>query len=166
MNLSRNGPYQPDGYFLLHNVNIVDVDTDKFKEERAILVKGKRIFKLIKESELNEVTSKYRIEKSIDGENKYLIPGMSDLHCHISLISEFDMTPGSFYYHDAQREHACEAALMSGVTFIKDAGGAYDMVHTLIDEIENNRLLGPKILPTYESSFLQTRHVGYGFNNQ
>jgi imidazolonepropionase-like amidohydrolase len=73
---------------------------------------------------------------------------MSDLHCHVSLISEFDMSLKSLYYHDAQRERNCEAAVMSGVTFVRDSGGAYDMVHSLKSEVDSGKLIGPKILPS------------------
>lgn len=47
----------PDGYLLLFNVNIVDVNTGEFMEEHGILVKGKKIFKLVKESEFKEISS-------------------------------------------------------------------------------------------------------------
>ncbi len=60
------------------------------------------------------------------------------------------MSPKDFYYHDAQRMKNCENALQHGCTFVRDSGGAYDMVSQLIEEIEGERLMGPKIMPSYE----------------
>jgi imidazolonepropionase-like amidohydrolase len=32
---------------------------------------------------------------------------------------------------------------------VRDSGGAYDMVHSLKEEIDNNRLIGPRVFPSY-----------------
>jgi imidazolonepropionase-like amidohydrolase len=53
------------------------------------------------------------------------------------------------YYFDAQRMKNAEFALSQGVTTVRDSGGAYDMVHGLKQEINNHKLLGPRIIPSY-----------------
>jgi imidazolonepropionase-like amidohydrolase len=139
------------GYFIIDNIHIVDVVNGKLKDERAILIKGNKIDSFLTSADIGDVKSRHNIELVMDGQDNYLIPGMSDIHCHVSLISEFDMSLKSLYFHDAQRERNCEAAVMSGVTFVRDSGGAYDMVHSLKTEIDNGALIGPKILPSFEA---------------
>jgi imidazolonepropionase-like amidohydrolase len=140
-----------DGRFIIHNINVVDVADGKLRDERAVLINGKKIDGFLTDAEMSDVKSKHSVELTMDGHDNYLIPGMSDLHCHVSLISEFDMSLKNLYYHDAQRERNCEAAVMNGVTFVRDSGGAYDMVHSLKSEIDSGKLIGPKILPSYEA---------------
>ena len=74
---------------------------------------------------------------------------MSDLHCHLSLISEYEMAMKGLHYFDAQRMKNCEYALEKGCTTVRDSCGAYDMIHSLQEEIDNNRLLGPRVFPSY-----------------
>ena len=133
---------------MIHNIHIMDVATGKLRDERAILIKGNKIDRFLTSADIGNVKSRHNIELMMDGHDNYLIPGMSDLHCHVSLISEFDMSLKSLYYHDAQRERNCGAAVMRGVTFVRDSGGAYDMVHSLKSEVNSGKLIGPKILPS------------------
>lgn len=114
-----------DDYLLLNNVNIVDVNVGSFRKERAILIYKKRIEGLILPDELTQVKEKYSIKREIDGHGEYVIPGLSDLHGHLSLISEFDLSLGGLRYFDAQRQRNCEEALKAGCTFVRDSGGAF-----------------------------------------
>lgn len=89
------------------------------------------------------------MEKIIEGKEFFLVPVMSDLHCHLSLISEYEMAMRGLHYFDAQGMKNCEYALEKGCTTVRDSCGGYDMIHSLKEEIDNNRLLGPRILPLY-----------------
>lgn len=86
---------------------------------------------------------------AMDGKDHFLIPGMSDIHCHLSLISEYEMRLKGLHFFDAQRMKNCEFAFSKGCTTVRDSAGAYDMVHGLKEEIDHNRLIGPRILPSY-----------------
>lgn len=143
-NVSKNGSY------MIKNIQIIDVKKGQFKKEDAILIRGKKIQKLMNSKEADQLESSHNIEWVMDGKKQYLIPGLSDIHAHLSLISEYDMKLSSIYFHDAQRELNCELALSKGCTFVRDSGGAYDMIHGLTEAINSNKLLGPKIFPSYE----------------
>ncbi|MCP4134739.1 MAG: amidohydrolase family protein [bacterium] len=136
--------------YIIYNINIIDVKNGSLKKENAILISERRIQKLLFFKDVNSLKEKYNVSRYIDGESKYLIPGLSDIHAHLANISEFKMSLKDFYYHDAQRMKNCETALKHGCTFIRNSGGAYDMVSQLKEEIENDRLLGPRIMPSYE----------------
>ena len=140
-----------------NNINIVDVDNGSLYEEKAILIDGSIFGKRLKKHDVEALSKMPEIENVFDGKDKFLIPGMSDLHCHLSLISEYEMKMKGLYYFDAQRMKNCEYALSKGCTTVRDSGGAYDMVHSLKEEIDNNRLLGPRIFPSYTA---MTPHGG------
>ncbi|MDC7126708.1 MAG: amidohydrolase family protein [Spirochaetales bacterium] len=142
--------------WILYNVNIVDVINGKIKEENSLVISGKKISELAHSKQLEKLKEHYGVKHIFDGKNQYLIPGLSDLHCHLSLISEYKLPANAFYYFDAQREKNCENALKKGCTFARDSGGAYDMIHGLMTKIEENRLLGPKIFPSYQ--LMTSRH--------
>ena len=138
-----------DSNWILINVKIVDVDNGGLFDEEAIIIQGQRFGKRIRTQEVVQLTGKPEIERVIDGMGYYLVPGMSDIHCHVSLISEYGMKLSSLHYFDAQRMKNCEYAFSKGCTTVRDSGGAYDMIHGLIDRIENRNLLGPRIIPSY-----------------
>lgn len=139
-----------NGKWIIKNVRIIDVKQGIIRPETALLIQGKRISRLLTKTENDDRLTLEQVDDVIDGKEQYLIPGLSDLHCHLSLISEYEFSLKSLYYFDAQREKNCEFALSKGCTFVRDSAGAYDMVHALKQEIEAGRLLGPKIFPSYK----------------
>jgi imidazolonepropionase-like amidohydrolase len=133
----------------IDGVRIVDVDAGRLHDERTLVVDGERIHALLRQGELAQLRSE-RSVKVVDGADRFVIPGLSDIHCHLSLVSEFDLGLGSLRHFDAQRQRNCEQALMAGCTFVRDSGGAHAIVSWLKSEIDAHRLLGPRILPSYE----------------
>jgi len=139
----------PESKWIFNNVNIINVDNGSIYKENAILIDGTKFGKRLNENDVETISKKPEIGRIIDGEEQFLIPGMSDLHCHLSLISEYKTRISGIHYFDAQRVKNCEYALSKGCTTVRDSGGAYDMVHGLKEKIDNNKLLGPRILPSY-----------------
>lgn len=137
-------------YFLINNVNVIDVNLGEIRQERGVLIRNKRIEELILPQDTETIRAQYPLKNEVDGNDHYLIPGLSDLHGHVSLISEFDLSLGGLRCFDAQRQKNCEEALKAGCTFVRDSGGALVPVSYLRNEIEHNRLLGPKIMASYE----------------
>ncbi|MEJ2657860.1 MAG: amidohydrolase family protein [Desulfobacterales bacterium] len=138
-------------YLFISNINIIDVDSGKIMPVRGLLVKDKQIDQLVLQEDFDKIRESYPIKQEINGENKYLIPGLSDIHGHLSLISEFELGLKQLRYFDAQRQKNCEEALKSGCTFVKDSGGAINVMDYLRHEIENDRLLGPKMMAAKET---------------
>lgn len=68
--------------------------------------------------------SRYQIKREIDGGDCYLIPRLSDIHCHVSLMSEFEMGLRQIRHLDAQRLRNSEETLMKSCTSIQDCGAA------------------------------------------
>lgn len=137
-------------YLFISNINIVDVNTGSLRKEKGILIKNKKIEEFVSENDFKTVRERFAIKKEINGNDRYLIPGLSDIHAHLSLISEFDLGLKGLRYFDAQRQKNCEEALKNGCTFVRDSGAAANVINYLKQEIEQNKLLGPKMIAATE----------------
>ena len=118
-------------YLFISNIHIVDVNTGSIRKEKGILIRNKKIEEIISENDFKTVRERFAIKKEINGDNRYLIPGLSDIHAHLSLISEFDLSLKGLRYFDAQRQKNCEEALKNGCTFVRDSAGAANIINYL-----------------------------------
>lgn len=140
-----------DESMLLANVHIVDVDHGSLLDGSHVVVRNRRIVEIVRTDDLAAVRSRYGIRREIDCDGHYLIPGLSDIHCHVSLVSEFGVGLKQFRHLDSQRLRNSEAALIKGCTFIRDCGGAVAPIHFIRTEIDAGRLLGPRIMTSTNS---------------
>jgi len=62
------------------NVNVIPMDRERVLERQTVIIKGGRISELNTDSEV-VVPSDALV---IDGEGKFLIPGLSDMHIHLN----------------------------------------------------------------------------------
>ncbi|WP_430885938.1 amidohydrolase family protein [Fusibacter sp. JL216-2] len=136
--------------WILNNVKIIDVKKGRVCDATAVWIDGDTILDLLTPDRVETVKHQTDVKGIIDGKGYYLIPGLSDLHCHLSLVSEYNMKLSYLHYFDGQRKLNCEYALKNGCTFVRDSGGAYDMVSQLIEDIESGHIMGPTIFPSYE----------------
>ncbi len=137
---------KPDEYLFVVNANIIDVDNGEIMQERGVLIREQRIQHLVLPHDFDDVRARYEIKREIDARDKYVIPGMSDIHCHLTLMGEHKIRLRQIKYFDAQRMKNAEEALKSGCTFVRDCGGAAPQIGFLKREIAANRLLGPRIM--------------------
>lgn len=135
-----------DDAMLLTNVHVVDVERGRLADERHVVVRGQRIAELLMPDDLDASRSRLQVKQEIDGGGYYLIPGLSDIHCHVSLVSEFGVGLRQIRHLDSQRLRNSEEALKKGCTFIRDCGAALAPVNYIRSEIEAGRLLGPRIM--------------------
>lgn len=140
-----------DESMLLANAHIVDVDHGSLLDGSHVVVRNHRIVEIVRSDDLATVRSSYGIRREIDCGGHYLIPGLSDIHCHVSLVSEFGVGIRQFRHLDSQRLRNSEAALIKGCTFIRDCGGAVAPIHFIRTEIDAGRLLGPRIMTATNS---------------
>jgi len=74
----------------------------------------------------------------LDGTGKFLIPGLADMHLHLTGAGE---PTGS-------REFFLPLLVANGVTTVRDMGGRVDLLKELRSEIRAGRRLGPQIFFT------------------
>jgi amidohydrolase family protein len=74
--------------------------------------------------------------RTVDGRGKFLIPGLSDMHLHLTGAGE---PVGS-------REFFLPLLLANGITSVRDMGGYLDYLISLRDEINEGKRIGPRIV--------------------
>jgi imidazolonepropionase-like amidohydrolase len=71
----------------------------------------------------------------VDGRGKFLIPGLADMHVHLTGAGE----------PDGSRKFMIPLLLENGITSVRDMGGYLDSLLPLRREIEEGKRLGPRI---------------------
>src|SRR5579859_7072660 len=74
--------------------------------------------------------------KEIDGRGKFLIPGLSDMHVHLTGAGE----------PNGGREFFLPLLLANGITSVRDMGGYLDYLIPLRREIDEGKRIGPRIV--------------------
>jgi len=95
----------------------------------------------------------------IDGHDKYLIPGLADMHVHLTAAGE----------PSGSREFMIPLLLANGITTVRDMGGYLDALLPLRREIESGKRVGPRIVlagpyldgnpPAFQPSLVVTNKV-------
>lgn len=114
---------QSGGLALTH-VTIIDPGFGKAQHDMTILVRGHDIIAVGRAKQVKIPTS----AKVIDGTEKFVIPGLWDMHSH---------------FRDAARDLKMDIA--NGVLGTRNMGGAAKDVFPLRDAIAQSQQLGPKI---------------------
>jgi imidazolonepropionase-like amidohydrolase len=112
----------------IKNVSVFDSKTGSVFTNSTVLIKGNRIEKIGSTSSLS-IPSSYKI---IDGANKFLMPGLWEMHGH------FGQESGPFM-------------IAQGVTNLRDMGNGPSLL-TLRKKINEDSILGPNI--TFISGFI------------
>ena len=120
---------------LIENVSIVDVKQATILNGNQVVIDSGRIKKIT-----TQAIDPEGYTTRIDGENKYLMPGLAEMHAHI---------PGP----NTSRERLEETLflyLSNGVTTIRGMLG-HEMHLKLKEEVANGKVLGPRIFTSSPS---------------
>src|SRR5262245_16330853 len=95
-----------------------------------------------------------RAARVVDGRGKFLIPGLADMHVHLTAAGE----------PDGSRRFMVPLLLANGITTVRDMGGYLESLIPLRKEIDEGERLGPRIFyagpyldgspPSFEPSFV------------
>lgn len=117
---------------IIDQVNIVDVKNGEIIPNQAVLIQADSIYQVLAQEEIKQYQSKERV----NGNGKFLLPGLWDNHVHF----------GGAEYVD-ENEQLLPLYLSFGVTTVRDAAGDISLeVLKWRDEINQGKRLGPKIL--------------------
>jgi Amidohydrolase family len=113
----------PQTRLAITNVNIVDVTNGRILPSNTVTLEGNTIVGIIPRG---AVPAGARV---VDGSNKFLIPGLWDMHAHMQAT-------GESWLH---------LYVANGVTGIRDMGSDLDLILKLRDATASARVLGPRI---------------------
>src|SRR5260370_18644691 len=72
----------------------------------------------------------------LDAHGKFLVPGLVDMHVHLTAAGE----------PDGSREFVLPLLLANGITSVRDMGGYLESLIPLRHQIEEGKLLGPRTM--------------------
>lgn len=119
------------------------------QEQMVVIVEGEKIIDILPAS-AQERIGLYQAEK-VDGSDKYMIPGMIDVHTHLMMegkgpLAEYtlkDLSLGEVHLLGLQN---ALKALRAGVTTLRDTGSIGGVSRSVKNFINKGRILGPDVL--------------------
>jgi imidazolonepropionase-like amidohydrolase len=130
---------------LIHCGKLIDGNSDKVFLNKTIVVKNKTILRID-----NGFTKASASDEVIDLKDKTVLPGLMDLHTHLSGEYSKNSRLKGFTYNEADYAYAsvtfAEKTLMSGFTTVRELGGAISI--PLRNAIAKGLIVGPRIFAT------------------
>jgi hypothetical protein len=114
----------------IRHINIVDVKTGAIRPDQMINIKGNRIEFIGNDTDNNRKNS----ESEINGTNKYLIPGLWDMHAH-------DI---GWLIPNASKDFITPIMLANGITGFRDMWGSTEAI-ALRDSVNRNLVIAPRM---------------------
>ncbi|MEW6736482.1 MAG: amidohydrolase family protein [Acidobacteriota bacterium] len=132
----------PDG-IVLEDATVIDGTGAKPRPNTVIVIQGDRI---------REIGPKGKVQypsgaKIISCKNKYIIPGLFDLHAHITFLRD----PDNFTGYDRQTtERVLKILLAYGITTARNPAAPSVEAVTIRNDVRNGKTLGPQIFTAGE----------------
>jgi imidazolonepropionase-like amidohydrolase len=150
---SCSKPHEP--VLAITHVTVIDATGSAPQPDMTLLIRDQRIAALAPSKSI----SIPRGAQIFDASGNFLIPGLADMHVHLTGAGE----PGG------SREFIIPLLLANGITTVRDMGGYLESLVPLRREIEQGKRLGPQISfagpyldgspPSFQPSFVVTNPV-------
>ena len=108
------------------NVTVINADRDNLDRQTVVFAEDQIISVKPTEKEISDVS------RVIDGTGKYLIPGLWDMHVHLT-------------YDDAFTEDMPSLFLAYGVTSVRDTGGLIHKIKPVIERMRAVDAISPRV---------------------
>jgi imidazolonepropionase-like amidohydrolase len=116
------------------DVTLIDATGAPPQQDMTVLVADGRISAIGRSAQV-AVPNHY---KQVDGAGKFLIPGLADMHVHLTGAGE----------PSGSREFFIPLLVANGITTVRDMGGKVEYLKQLRAEINSGKRLGPQIFFT------------------
>jgi len=118
----------------ISHVTVIDMTGAPPALDQTVLIDKAKIIVL---GPSNSVSIPYGA-KVLDARGKFLIPGLSDMHVHLTGAGE----------PNGSRKFILPLLVANGITTVRDMGGSVELLKGLREEIATGKLLGPQIFFT------------------
>src|SRR5580692_248643 len=116
---------------VITDVNVVDVRTGEIRRDQIVIIERDRI------NAVGGKGTRYpRNAPSVNAKGGYLIPGLWDMHVHLTFGDWFPLA----------QEISLPLFVANGITSVRDMGSNLETIQSWRNEIEGGRLIGPRIL--------------------
>lgn len=123
---------KPVNSLAITHVMVIDVTSAPPSPDQTVLVEKEKIV-AVGPSGSVAIPSGVKI---VDGSGKFLIPGLADMHVHLTGSGE----------PDGSRKFILPLLVANGITTVRDMGGYLDSLLPLRKEIAEGRLTGPRMV--------------------
>jgi imidazolonepropionase-like amidohydrolase len=133
VSLSSCSAPQPSSFAITH-VTVIDVSGGPPQADSTVVIADSRIIAVGPSSSLHIPSG----TKIIDASGKFLIPGLADMHLHLTGAGE----------PSGSREFILPLLIANGITTVRDMGGSVVLLKQLRQEIASGERIGPQIFFT------------------
>ncbi|CAN5742212.1 hypothetical protein BH23THE1_BH23THE1_28500 [soil metagenome] len=136
---TQNDTNYSHNLLILYNTNIIDGNS-KLISNNTIITSGNKIIDVIDK----DSSDKYYFYKNypnsilIDLSDKYIIPGLFDMHAHIAGVMKNS-------FNQTHSEEMLHRLLAFGITTIRNPGGPTELSVGLKNNVSSERVIGPQI---------------------
>jgi len=127
-------PNRPASVALTHVTVVNPAEKNPLQPNATVLLDGNKILDVGPDASIS-ISSGTRV---MDGTGKFLIPGLEDMHIHLTGAGE----------PSGSREFMLPLLIANGVTTVRDMGGDAELLKRLKKEIDSGKTLGPQIFYT------------------
>ena len=113
------------------HVTVIDATGAAPRADATVLIEGDRIASIV-DSRAASLPGNARV---IDGAGKFLIPGLADMHVHLTGAGE----------PEGSRAFIVPLLVANGITTVRDMGGYLDSLIPMREEIRAGKRVGPQI---------------------
>lgn len=133
---------------VIHAGQLLDIPGSAPKSEQTVVIEDGRITQVV--SGYRDAGEFGEDAVAIDLKDKFVMPGMMDMHVHIQMELGPDMDSKRLRMTDAdvgmQSVHYAEKTLMAGFTTVRDLGANPEQLYALRDGVERGWIDGPRII--------------------
>jgi Amidohydrolase family len=137
------------------HATVIDMTGAKPLADQTVIIQKDRIANIAS----SNAVAIPRGAQILDARGKFLIPGLVDMHIHITAAGE----------PDGSRKFIIPLLLANGITSVRDMGGYLESLNPLRKEIAEGKRLGPRVVtpgpyldgspPSFEPSLVVTNSV-------
>lgn len=128
--------YQPQTAFT--NVSVLPMDSDVVMEDQTVIIEGDRIVEIGPSMEVR-ISSDVTI---IDGTDKYLMPGLAEMHGHVPPSNPGPNAPD--YFNEEYVKNTLFLYVSAGITTVRGMLGYEDQL-SLKDSVNSGAYIGPNL---------------------
>ena len=114
------------------NVTVIDASGSAPQSAMTVLIENGRITKLVRTNRAKLPAN----TETIDGRGKFLIPGLWDMHLHLTNQPNQELS----------RDWSLPLLVAYGVVGVRDMGGDWQRIQQLRNDIASGKTIGPRII--------------------
>jgi imidazolonepropionase-like amidohydrolase len=127
---------------LLTGAKLIDTAAGKLLDQSCLLIANGKIAEVLTEKQAKSVTA----DRTLDLNGHYVIPGLINAHCHMSMPGGLRFGLGILLAYERQIERHAEECVKHGVTTVRDMFAVGDMAWELKNKIGRGEVLGPRMI--------------------